>query len=209
MGTIPLSRIPHLLALALLLCLPGRLLATDPPGPDDNTIIYLGKIGVTGKMTILQTLQAIKLSMKQPYSNDPRKADTVVCRLEDVPGNLTKQWLICGTNRVLSLQRNVLHSTMQSVTVHDQSTSKGSDGEQGPANSGCQSDACYSEVIGVLDETIQNQPGKFLKVMVNGSALRTLLDGLPIPAPDGATTMAPQAATSVAPAPATGHIQTL
>lgn len=209
MDTIPITRSLHLLVLAALLCLPGRLWATDAADPDDRTVIYLGKIGVTGKMTILETLQAIKVSMKQPYSNDPKKADMVVCRLEDVPGNLTKQWLICGTNRVLMLQRNTLHASMQSVTVHDQATSKGPDGAPGPAGSGCMSDACYSDVVGILDQTIQSQPGRYLKVMVNGSALRTLLDGLPLPAPDASTTTAPQAATTVAPAPATGHIQTL
>ena len=202
------------LAMAALLWLPVVPSATatnaaPATDTDDHTVIYLGKIGLTGKMTILETLQAIKLSLKQPYSNDPKQADRVVCRLEDVPGNLTKQWLICGTNRVLSLQRNTLHSTMLSVTVHDQSNTKGSGGEQGPASSGCQSDECFSQVIGVLDQTIQNQPGRYLKVMVNGSALRTLLDQLSLPAPDAATTLVPVAATTIAPAADTGHIQLL
>lgn len=50
------------------------------------------------------------------------------------------------------------------------------------SNPGCTSDACYGAALDVFNETLQGQPRHSLHAQVNGSALRGLLDQLPVPA---------------------------
>lgn len=86
--------------------------ATPQTAQDDNAVMYLGKIQVRGEKNIVKTLQAIKVGLEMPYSNDPKLANVVVCRLEDQAGSHVKQWLICGTNRTLAQQREAFHIAM-------------------------------------------------------------------------------------------------
>jgi hypothetical protein len=180
--------------LAALLGLPAALAAGDKPAVqiDDNAVIQLGKIAVTGRQSIMVTLQAIKISLRQPYSTDPKLADVVVCRIDDMAGSNTKKWLTCGTNRNLAKNLTALHGTMQSVTTMNQPL--GGDGHGG-SSMGCTGSDCYNEIAGVIDTVVENQPGKYLHVPVNGAAFHALLDQLPELAPVAATSAAPAAAT--------------
>jgi hypothetical protein len=190
--------------LAVLLCLPAALAADTAAAVqlDDNAVIQLGKIAVTGRKSILVTLQAIKISLRQPYSTDPKLADVVVCRIDDMAGSNTKKWLTCGTNRNLAKNLNALHGTMQSVTTTNQPS--GGDGHGG-SSMGCTSSDCYSQIADVINTVVENQPGKYLHVPVNGAAFHALLDRLPELAPDATTTAPAQVVTSVAPTVATSH----
>ena len=207
---------PPLKALLLTICLSSlaaAAMATDAPGTvvldkkANDTVLYLGKIGVTGHEAILATLQAIKVSLKQPTSSDAKLADVMVCRLEPVAGSNTKQWLNCATNRVLNTRHAVVQANLQagldfSNGVHK--SPKGTDGQ--PTDPGCSNEACYGSSLAIFDEAMQSQPGKYLHVKVNGAALHGLLEQIPDAVPDASTAQAPQAATVVAPAAITAHL---
>jgi len=147
--------------------------------------MYLGTIQVHGEKNIVKTLQAIKIGLQLPYSNDPKLANVVVCRIEDQAGSHIKKWLICGTNRTLAQQRAALHTAM--VTTVPAASQSGST---------CTSTACYEQVIAVLNETLNSLPGNYLHTSVNGPALHALLEKIPYPqgyTPAPTSTTAPAA----------------
>lgn len=197
-----MTPLPHAARLAALaLALPLAAWAADSQVQMDqkanDTVIYLGKIGITGHRAIIETLQGIKVSLKQPLSTDPKLADVMVCRLDAVAGSNTKQWLTCATNRVLNTQHAVMRSTLQSGLNGTNGRGGGDSGK--PSDPRCTTADCYGEALAVFNETIDDQPGKFLHVQVNSSALLGLLDRLPDPARGAVSTLAPQAATLQAP----------
>jgi hypothetical protein len=188
-----------LMLVAAMLCLPAVPMADDKTG-EDNTTLQLGKVEVVGHKAILETLQAIKISLRQPYSNDPKLADVIVCRIDDVAGSNAKKWLTCGTNRNLNKNRNTLHGTMQAVATSNSPPNNGSGN-----STACTSQDCYNAVVGAISTVLDNEPAKYLHVQVNGAAFHELLAKLPEPAPDAITTLAPEPATSVAPAAVTAQ----
>lgn len=160
-----------LCALPAMARMDGGPAATD----DKNLVIYLGNVEVRGQEKITKTLQAIKVALDMPYSNDPKLADMMVCRLEEKAGSHVQQILICGTNRILSKQRAAVQMHMAASVMIN---SRG-----GP----CVSSICYSGVFDELNETLDSMPGHYLKTTVDGSALRGLLQQVPYPpktAPD-------------------------
>lgn len=183
----PLTALP----LAALLVLPlvasavaaPQNSATDQMSAHDNTYIQLGKVKVIGQKQIIATLQAIKVGLDMPYSSDPKLANVVVCRLVDEAGSHIKQWLICGTNRILGQQRDAIHLAMDAAVTAGSST--------GSAN--CTSGACYTRVFAVLNATLNSQPAGYLHTLVNGSALHALLEKIPYPTPAPPATSAPAA----------------
>lgn len=156
-------------------------------GPEDQSqVMHIGEVEVHGQQNITRTLQAIKVALTMPYSNDPKFANVMVCRLEDSAESHVKKELTCGTNRTLAVQRGL---TQASYTV---ATS------QNAAGTNCVSSTCYTAVFEQLSETLSTLPGHYLKATVNGSALNTALQSVPMPAPDAPTKVA-------APAAATKH----
>lgn len=182
--------------LIITLGLPLAFAANSDPAPsdttpqsaqDDNAVIYLGNIQVRGEKNIVKTLQAIKIGLQMPYSTDPKLANVVVCRIEDQAGSHVRQWLICGTNRMLAKQREALHTAMvASVPAGSQ------------LGSNCVSEGCYENVFSVLNETMNSLPGNTLHTSVNGPALHKLLEMVPYPQgyiPAPSSTTAPAAPT--------------
>ncbi len=160
-------------------------------GPADNgAVMHIGQVEVHGQENITRTLQAIKVALTRPLSNDPKLADVMVCRMEDEAGSHIKQELVCGTNRTLSLRRASLQSNYTVATVTNTHT--------GPGGSvGCYDSTCYTAVFTQLNETIATLPGRYLDQTVNGPALRKALKDTPMPTPDAASTVAaPAAATT-------------
>lgn len=158
---------------------------------NDNMVMYLGKIEVRGKENIIKTLQAIKIGLRQPYSTDPKLADVMVCRLQDESGSHLKQWLICGTNRNLAVNRETLHTQMISTASStDQPTDPGD-----PGSLTCISGSCYEAEFSVLNEALDDQPGHYLRTLVNGPAFSSLLHKIPYPSAQQTATTAPTAGT--------------
>ena len=168
-------------------------LRLDGPA-DDSTVMHIGEIEVHGQQEITRTLQAIKVALTRPYSNDPKLANVMVCRLEDAPGSHVQQQLVCGTNRILSLRRSSLQSNYTAATAQNT--------VNGPKGTGCYNDSCYTAVFEQLNETIATLPGHYLDQTVNGPALRKALKDTPMPAAD-APTATPNAAPAAASSPHT------
>lgn len=180
----------HALGIAIL----GLACASPAPaqlrmdGPQDQgPVMHLGEVEVHGQENITRTLQAIKVALTMPYSNDPKLADVMVCRLEDAADSHVKKELTCGTNRTLAQQRGALQSNI--TTAAAQNTTSG------PKGTGCFDSSCYEQVFAQLSETLATLPGHYLKTSVNGSALRTALQSVPMPTPAQAPVAAPAAAT--------------
>ncbi len=191
-----------LLLLAIVLCLPESVAANSSPQENtsnqakqnDNATMYLGKVEVHGEANIVKTLQAIKVGLEQPYSNDPKLANVVVCRLQDQAGSHIRQWLICGTNRTLSQQRAALHIAMDAAVTAGSSVEGAT----------CMTSACYAQVFAVMNETLNSLPGHYLQTGVNGSALHGLLEKIPYPAAYAKPTM-PAPKSNAAPSATTQH----
>lgn len=180
-----------------MLCVFSAIAQADgaPEGnPSQGSTLQLGAIEVHGVQQVTRTLQAIKVALTRPYSNDPKLANVLVCRLEDAPGSHIKQQLVCGTNRILSLRRNSLQSNFTAATATNT--------RQGPGGSvGCYDSVCYTAAFEQLNETIASLPGHYLDQTVNGPALRKALNDTPMPAPDTETRdKAPAATTKLNPA---------
>ncbi len=162
-----------LLTFSLGLCCAQPALARmdTPPGAggDPNMVIYLGNIPVRGQQNITRTLQAIKVALTLPYSNDPKMADVMVCRLEDKAGSHVKQELICGTNRVLSQERAARQVAMTLATAQH---------SQGAV---CADAGCYEAVFDALNTVIEQTSSHYLHTTVDGAALRGLLQQLQPP----------------------------
>ena len=181
-------------ALGLACAMPATAqLRMDGPA-DDGTVMHIGAVEVHGQKEITQTLQAIKVALTRPYSNDPKLANVMVCRLEDAPGSHIKQQLVCGTNRILALRRNSLQSSFSAATAENT--------VNGPKGTGCYNDSCYTSVFEQLNETISTLPGHYLDQTVNGPALRKALKDTPMPTPD-APAVSPDAAPAAASSPHT------
>lgn len=174
MNTIPCINLRMLLFLATTLGLTFMAMAAHGFPPDrvhsqaakhNDIVMHLGKIEVRGQKHVLKTLQAIKVGLRQPYSTSPRLANVVVCRLQDKAGSHIMQWLICGTNRILSANRDAMHTMMISA---------GSDTD---ANNSMG----VSTVSPTFTETLNSQRGHYLKTLVNGPGLRSLLEKIPYP----------------------------
>jgi len=195
------------LASLLLTGLPGLASADElqkdkfnaDNGPSEQATLYLGTVAVGGKREIYEALQDIKLALDQPLSNDPKLADVVVCRLSDDIGTRAKQLLVCGTNRVLSQNKELLQTVMQSK-LGDQPA--GGDGHGG-GSTACSTGACYENTISILNESLNNMRRHYLKQQVNGASLHALLASIPYPT---GVQVVPAAATSVAPAAVTAHV---
>lgn len=171
--------------LGLLSTVPAQARMDGPTtAGDQNMVMYLGNVEVRGQEKITRTLQAIKVALTMPYSDDPKLANMMVCRLEDKAGSHVQQILICGTNRILSKQRDAMQMHMTAAVMINS--------HGGP----CTSIECYSGVFDELNETLDSMPGHYLKTTVDGSALRGLLQQVPVRAPDAPTAVAAPAAAS-------------
>lgn len=172
--------------LAILCALPAMArMDGGPVGSEDkDMVIYLGNVAVRGQYKITETLQAIKVALAMPYSNDPKVADMLVCRLVDKAGSHVEKVLICGTNRILAKQRTALQ-TAYAIAV-----------AQNSHGTNCMSSGCYEAVFDALNDVIDQTSGQYLHTAVDGAALNNLLQKVPMPAP-GETTVerAPTAAT--------------
>ena len=156
-------------------------------GPiDQNQVMHIGEVEVHGQQNITRTLQAIKIALTMPYSNDPKLANVMVCRLEDTADSHVKKELICGTNRTLALQRGLIQANVTAAIAQNSAPGTGS----------CMTSGCYSAVFAQLSETLSNLPGNYLHTTVNGSALRTALQNVPMPQPDAPAPVAAPAAAS-------------
>jgi hypothetical protein len=199
---------PGISLLAVLaLALPGLACADDlmndkvQHGTDNQGTIYIGSVAVTGKGNILETLQDIKLALEQPFSNDPKLADVVVCRITDDIGTHAKQLLICGTNKILAQDREILQSAM-TTALGDVDSPSGGDNPKG-ASTACASGSCYEDSLSILNQSLNNQRRKYIKQQVNGASLRALLATLPYPKQ---MQVVPASVTTPAPAVVTSHV---
>jgi len=176
-------RVSCICSVFLILCLgltctsPALARMDGPPSSaDQGTVLHLGEVEVHGEQNVTRTLQAIKVALTRPYSNDPKLANVMVCRLEDSAESHVKKVLFCGTNRTLSLQRGTLQSNMGAALAQNT--------RSGPAGVGCYDSVCYTAVFEQLSETLSSLPGNYLHQTVNGPALRSALNNVPMPTPD-------------------------
>lgn len=182
------SYVLAIIGLGALCALPAMARMDGSPAAteDKNMVIYLGNVEVRGQENITKTLQAIKVALDMPYSNDPKLADMMVCRLEEKAGSHVQQILVCGTNRILSKQRAALQMHMTAAVLINS--------HGGP----CVSIECYTGVFDELNASIDKMPGHYLKTTVDGTALHGLLQQVPYPpkaTPDDEK--APAAATNM------------
>jgi hypothetical protein len=133
----------------------------------EHMVIYLGSIAIDGQRQIFQALQDIKVALEQPLSSDPRLADVMVCRLADELGSRSRQVLICGTNRSLARNRELMHTVIASSS---------------PAGGDCGPVDCGTPLVGVLDASVNSMPHLYLMQQVNGPSLQALLASIPYPA---------------------------
>ena len=194
------TALPALLALSLL---PMLAWADDPlmagklnqGSGDDQAVIYLGDVVVGGKREIYEAMQDLKLALDQPLSTDPKLADVVVCRIIDDIGTHARQLLICGTNRVLNQNRELLQTAM-SNSLADADPPAGGD-KAGGSSTACVTQSCYQDSFSILNQSLSNTRRHYMKQQVNGASLHALLAKLPYPAQPPAV---PAAATAPAPA---------
>ncbi|HEY3646112.1 MAG TPA: hypothetical protein VGM16_12305 [Gammaproteobacteria bacterium] len=146
---------------AMLLCLTGMpAQADDNAAPSDEPTMYLGKMPITGKQKIVDTLLAIKKALKEPVSDDPAKAGAVVCRINKDTGSM-REYLDCATNKDLRLRHEF---SQEQMLVRRNGL---------PAN-------FYGEPLQQdFDGLIASQPNHRLHVPIFGAALQSLLDSLP------------------------------
>ncbi len=192
----------------LCLALPGLALADDlmndkvqGNGDKGPGTIYLGSVAVGGQRNVYEALQDIKVALEQPLSDDPKLANVVVCRITDDIGSHTKQLLVCGTNKVLTQDKEILQTVMSS-SLADQNASLGGD-KHGGSPTGCLSAACYENSISILNESLDVQHRHYFKQQVNAASLHALLTTIPYPKQVQAV---PASSTVPAPAVVTSHV---
>ena len=198
------------LVLSALMLLPAAAWADDPlmsgkfdqSGSGDRAVIYLGNVVVSGDREIYEAMQDIKLALDQPFSNDPKLADVVVCRITDDVGTHTKQLLICATNKVLAQNKEVLQTVM-STALGDVNAATGNGDKSKGSPTGCVSSNCYEESLSILNQSLDNTRRHYLKQQVNGASLHALLAKLPYPRQPQ---VVPAAASVLAPAAVTSHL---
>lgn len=142
----------------------------QPTGVENHVVIYLGSIAVDGQRNVYHALQDIKVALDQPLSSDPSLAEVMVCRLADEIGTHAKQVLICGTNRALLQNRDL----MQMMVAYG-------GGVQTPGAEACIDASCGGRVVGILGDSISSQPRLYLMQQVNGPSLNALLASIPYP----------------------------
>lgn len=154
-------------------------LLTKEKGQD---VLRLGKIEVEGTPTVLRVLQIIKQGLHEPYSNDPKLANVVVCRLNEQAGSHIHQTLICATNRAFSTGRDALHTASASSHASQ-------------SNATCTTTTCLTvtdeQTFSVLNETLNSLPGQYLETSVDGAEFRKLLDMIPDRSPHAEKTQQP------------------
>lgn len=164
------------ICLSLLFILPSVAIAST--GTDQNSaassstdnqpVIYLGKIAVHGERNIVRVLQAIKISLQQPYSSDPRLKNVVVCRLENTGASHFNQTLSCAPNWVWAKRRAATQTAMVGI------------GDPGD-NVSCTTPACYNQLSQALGDAMSAAPDQTLHAQVNGPGFRGLLHKIPYP----------------------------
>lgn len=161
----------------------------------EDTVLYLGHIAVEGQRGILITLQAIKVAMKRPYSDQPEDADKIVCRINRQLGE-AREYLDCATNRTYTNRREATQVQIISTDSQHQAdpyaTSKAD--SEGKINPVAVREIKAANTTQALNDLMQYEPDSRLHVPVNGPGLRKLLETLPVP-PE-ATSPAPTAATA-------------
>lgn len=202
-----------LILLSALTLLPALAWADDPlmsgklnQSSDDQATIYLGDIAVGGEREIYEAMQDIKLALDQPLSNDPKLANVVVCRISDDIGSHAKQLLICGTNKVLGQNKEILQTYM-STSLADQDAPAGGDGAGG-SSTACAGESCYTNTFSILNQSLDHTRRHYFKQQVNGASLHALLAKIPYPqqAQPAQAQPVPAAASVPAPAAATSHL---
>ncbi|MGA9852880.1 MAG: hypothetical protein WBR15_08125 [Gammaproteobacteria bacterium] len=156
-------------------------------GKSKTETLQLGQIKVTGQAMILKTLQIIKQGLQEPYSNDPKLANVVICRMNLEAGSHVRSTLICATNRVLSEGRDAIHVA-------------GANAQANETGGICEKPSCvnmeYEQIFAPLNETLNSLPGHYLHASVNAPALQGLLQNIPLHvAKTPAKTPAPAAGT--------------
>jgi len=159
--------------IALLLCCASAQADEPPAARDQQAVLYLGKIQVSGYEKVVATLRAIKLALKTPFSTDAAHADQVVCRINKRLGE-TREYLDCASNRNYTARRDV--SQLAAMGAQNDSNIFG------------------AGMIIALNELISAQPNHQLHVPVNGAALQNLVEQIP-DAPAATTQPSPAAAT--------------
>jgi hypothetical protein len=134
--------------------------ADDTAAASDEPTMYLGKMPITGKQKIVDTLLAIKKALKEPISNDPAKAGAVVCRINVDTGS-RREYLDCATNRDLAIRHEF---TQEQMLARRNGLAPGEYGEATQLD---------------FDGLIAEQPNHRLHVPIFGAALQSLLDSLP------------------------------
>ena len=173
----------------LLSATPVAVRADDAPASSQPTI-ELGTVEVQGSEKIVAALQAIKVALKTPFSDDPAHANDPVCRIVKQLGE-AREYLDCATNRDYSRRRD---ATQTAIMSNLYGAPAGAD---------------------LLRGLIAKQPLHELHMPVNGGNLQALLARLPeqpvvVPAAAAGSlpTPVPAAAThkSEPPAASTGTI---
>lgn len=175
-----------LIPLLILCAAPTALYAADAPAAGEPTL-QLGTVEVQGNQQIVATLQAIKLALKAPFSNDPAHANDPVCRIEKSLGE-AREYLNCATNRDYIVRRDATQLAVENGTL----------GVPGGAD--------------LLRSFLARQPDHRIHMPVKGAGLQALLARIPdapvtVPAADtqAAPKAVPAAATQRAPASATSQ----
>ena len=179
------SSIKTLILLAAMLNLPLAANAADDTAQGNTTsqavqneqpTIHLGKVEVKGQKQIIEVLQTIKVALKRPYSDDPKLANVVVCRIKNDIGSHANQLLMCATNHTLSKRRDITRTALQVA-------------RSGPTAGGLPAQ------LDVLHSMLMSLPDNYLRAPVNGPALHALLEKIPNPTPASPATSAPAAST--------------
>jgi hypothetical protein len=160
----------------------ASLLASTACGADPEPTLQLGTVQVQGNEQIIQTLHAIKLALRAPFSDSAEHADDVVCRIDKQLGD-AREYLDCSTNRDYTRRRD---DTQLEILKHLGDPSGGDP----------------------LAMFVAKQPDHHVHAAVNGAALQALLTHIPdvLPAPDAKKpAIVPAASTQKAPASATSQ----
>lgn len=166
----------------------GLLVITALPSYADNAstgksaaamTMNLGPIQVHGQKQIVKMLQAIKIALKQPISSSRADENKVVCRISKSMGRAV-WYLDCATNRYYNQRR---YEAQTAVQVAESSISAGT-----IPNGGCTTGACYETVFAGMNAGLDRIHGHKLHTKVNAAALKALLEKIPDPVPDAATT---------------------
>ncbi|MGH8279627.1 MAG: hypothetical protein ACRETQ_08715 [Gammaproteobacteria bacterium] len=154
-----------------------------PPVPE----VKLGSVTVRGQ-AVIQVLQALKLALQQPNSDNPKLADIIVCRIHNAVGSHVQQVLTCATNRTINSRRD------QTELAWDMPTPV----PRGPNGLPSNADTiALSYRIDSLNDVLDNQPGQVLNLYLNGTPILSLLAKTRVPAPARTTVRVAAAAPAL------------